>query len=62
MADCLLSRRWLILAVILTAAAALSGCGVAAWPVRVSSATVKVVPVVGHTVAAPLDAAADAID
>ena len=40
----------------------LSGCGVAAFPCRASSAIVKVVPVVGHPVAAPLDACAEAID
>ena len=40
----------------------LSGCGVVALPCRVTSAVVKVVPVVGHPVAAPFDACADAID
>ena len=40
----------------------LSGCGVAALPCRVSSAALKIVPVVGHPAAAPLDACADAID
>lgn len=43
-------------------AAALSGCGVAAFPVRVASATAKVVPVAGDVVAYPLDTTADAID
>jgi hypothetical protein len=41
---------------------ALSGCGLAALPCRVSSAVVKIVPVVGHPAATPLDACADAID
>lgn len=41
---------------------ALSGCGLAALPCRVGSAVVKVVPVVGHPAASPLDACADAID
>ena len=49
-------------ALILAMATALAGCGVAALPVRVSSAVVKTVPVAGHVAAAPLDAAADTID
>ena len=44
------------------AAASLSGCGVVAFPVRTTSAAVKMVPVAGHVVAAPLDATADVID
>ena len=48
--------------VLLAAATALSGCGVAAFPVRVTSATAKVVPVAGDVVAYPLDKTADAID
>ena len=47
---------------ILAAAASLAGCGVVAAPVRVTSAAVKVVPVAGHVVAAPLDVTADVID
>lgn len=46
----------------LALAAPLSGCGVAAFPIRVTSAAVKTVPVAGHAAAAPLDAAADMID
>ncbi|MBB6252607.1 DUF6726 family protein [Nitrospirillum iridis] len=47
----------------LTLAAGLSGCsGLIALPVRTASAVVKVVPVAGNVVAAPLDVAADAID
>ena len=52
------SRALLILAV----AAGLAGCGVAAAPVRGTSAVVKVVPVAGDVVAAPLDATAGVID
>lgn len=40
----------------------LSGCGLAAAPCRVTSAVLKVVPVVGHVAAAPTDACADIID
>lgn len=40
----------------------LSGCGLAALPCRVGSAVLKVVPVVGHPAASPLDACADVID
>ena len=55
---CLLSA--LLLAVV---AASLTGCnGVIAFPERVTSATVKMVPVAGHVVAKPLDWTADAID
>jgi hypothetical protein len=47
---------------ILVVAAGLAGCGVVAAPVRVTSAAVKVVPVAGDVVAAPLDVTADTID
>lgn len=49
-------------ALLLVAAVSLTGCGVAAFPVRVSSAAVKVVPVAGDVVAYPLDKTADVID
>ncbi len=41
---------------------ALSGCGLAAFPCRVGSAALKIVPVVGHVAAAPTDACAEVID
>ncbi len=41
---------------------ALSGCGAVAFPCRVASATLKIVPAIGHPAAAPFDACADAID
>ena len=47
---------------LLATAAGLTGCGVVAFPARVTSATVKMVPVAGHVVAYPLDKTADAID
>ena len=53
-----LMRVMLILAV----AAGLAGCGIVAAPVRVTSAAVKIVPVAGDVVAAPLDVTADVID
>ena len=40
----------------------LSGCGLAAAPCRITSAALKIVPVVGHAAAAPTDACADIID
>ncbi|CAG9207018.1 conserved hypothetical protein [Paraburkholderia tropica] len=40
----------------------LEGCAVAALPCRLVSATVKIVPVVGHPAAVPFDACAAAID
>ena len=44
------------------AAASLTGCGVVAFPVRTTSAAVKIVPVAGDVVAYPLDKTADVID
>lgn len=38
------------------------GCGVLAAPCRVTSAVVKMVPVVGHAAAIPTDACAAVID
>jgi hypothetical protein len=55
-------RRLVAAAILMGIATALSGCGVAAFPVRVTSATAKVVPVAGDVVAYPLDKTADAID
>jgi hypothetical protein len=57
-------RQFTLLRVILilATAASLTGCGVVAAPVRVSSGVVKAVPVAGHVVAAPLDTTADVID
>jgi hypothetical protein len=54
----------LLLRILLTvaAAASLTGCGVVAFPVRTTSAAVKIVPVAGDVVAYPLDKTADAID
>lgn len=40
----------------------LSGCAVVALPLRATAAVVKVVPVAGDIVAAPLDVTADVID
>jgi hypothetical protein len=51
--------RLLLLAVVCLS---LSGCGVVAFPCRATSSVVKIVPVVGHPVATPLDACAEAID
>lgn len=50
---------WLAVA---AATLALDGCAVAALPCRVVAATLKVVPVVGHTAAVPFDTCADVID
>jgi hypothetical protein len=51
--------RLLLIAVV---AVGLTGCGVVAFPVRTTSAAVKIVPVAGDVVAYPLDKTADAID
>lgn len=47
---------------VLWIAAGLSDCGAAAAPCRIASAGLKVIPLVGHVVAAPTDACAAAID
>jgi hypothetical protein len=48
--------------VIVIACLALSGCGLAAAPCRVTSAALDIVPVIGHVAAAPTDACAAVID
>ena len=53
--------RMRILALLLVCAA-LAGCGAVALPFRVTADVARVVPVAGDVVAAPLDAAGDAID
>jgi hypothetical protein len=49
---------WLLL----TLATGLSGCGLAAAPCRVTSAGLKIVPLVGQVAAAPTDTCANVID
>lgn len=51
--------RFLILWLIV---GSLCGCGVAAAPCRVTSAALDIVPIIGHPLAAPTDACAEAID
>ncbi|NML33782.1 DUF6726 family protein [Paraburkholderia antibiotica] len=53
------AARWLVCGAALLP---LGGCGVAALPCRVTSATLKVLPVVGHAAATPFDMCASAID
>jgi hypothetical protein len=48
--------------IIVIACLALSGCGLAAAPCRVTSAALDIVPVIGHIAAAPTDACAAVID
>jgi hypothetical protein len=55
-------RSLLVLAAAASLSGLLAGCGVVAAPVRGTSAVVKVVPVAGDVVAAPLDVTADTID
>jgi hypothetical protein len=50
--------RFMVLALLL----GLQGCGLVAAPCRITSAVIKIVPVVGHPAAAPTDACARAID
>jgi hypothetical protein len=50
------------IALVLLACLALDGCGVVALPCRVGAAVIDIVPVIGHPVASPLDACANAID
>ncbi|SAL17674.1 DUF6726 family protein [Caballeronia telluris] len=51
-----------LLAALCAACLGLSGCGLAAAPCRVTSAVIKVVPLVGHVAALPTDACAEVID
>ena len=57
-----LSIRFVGALLIVAATASLTGCGVVAFPVRTTSAAVKIVPVAGDVVAYPLDKTADVID
>ncbi|MGI4809008.1 MAG: DUF6726 family protein [Janthinobacterium lividum] len=54
--------RFSAVILLLALSAGLGGCGVVALPFRATSAVVKVVPVAGDVVAAPLDASAAVID
>ncbi|MGO1078940.1 DUF6726 family protein [Inquilinus sp. CA228] len=54
--------RFPVLLLIAATCFGLAGCGAVAFPFRVVADTAKIVPVVGDAVAAPLDAAGDAID
>ena len=56
------ARRLACVLLVAGLAASLTGCGVVAFPVRATSAAVKIVPVAGDVVAYPLDKTADAID
>lgn len=49
-------------AIMLLSLLIMSGCGLAAAPCRVTSAALKIVPIVGHAAAVPTDACADIID
>jgi len=60
-----LSRRLIRAAAWLALGAAfvpLDGCAVAALPCRLTSATLKIIPVVGHAAATPFDMCSSAID
>lgn len=50
--------HWILLALTL----GLSGCGLAAAPCRITSAGLKIVPLVGQVAAAPTDTCANVID
>ncbi|TKC89500.1 hypothetical protein FAZ69_11265 [Trinickia terrae] len=53
------AAAWLALGVTLSQ---LAGCGLLAFPCRLTSAVVDIVPGVGHAAATPFDACAKAID
>jgi hypothetical protein len=57
-----LLRPLVALSLLMTLALPLSGCGAVAFPCRVASSVIKIVPVVGHAAATPTDACATAID
>ena len=50
------------MSILILAALVLSGCGIMAAPCRVTSAALKMVPVVGHVAALPTDGCAAIID
>ncbi|HEX3349156.1 MAG TPA: DUF6726 family protein [Acetobacteraceae bacterium] len=54
--------RGLGTALVLAACLGLGGCGLFAAPCRITSAGLKIVPLVGHPAAAPTDACASVID
>ncbi len=58
----MLSRPLFKICAILLLPLAVGGCGVLAAPCRVTSAVIKMVPVVGHAAAVPTDACAAVID
>ena len=51
--------KWILISTLCLLA---SGCGLVAAPCRVTSAVIKIVPVVGGVAAAPTDACAEIID
>ncbi|MFM0740838.1 hypothetical protein PQQ51_26645 [Paraburkholderia xenovorans] len=51
--------RWAALGVLCIA---LSGCGLAAAPCRITSAGLKAIPLVGHVAALPTDACGAVVD
>lgn len=53
------AMKWLLLSLLCLPC---TGCGLAAAPCRVTSAVIKIVPVVGGVAAAPTDACAEVID
>ncbi len=53
------AAAWLALGAVLLP---LNGCAVAALPCRLTSATLKIIPVVGHAAASPFDMCSSAID
>ncbi|EHM00120.1 hypothetical protein HMPREF9946_02727 [Acetobacteraceae bacterium AT-5844] len=55
-------RRIGMKAILLILCLGLSGCGLVAAPCRITSATLKIVPVAGDVAAAPTDACAEVID
>ena len=53
------AMKWLLISLLCLLC---TGCGLAAAPCRVTSAVIKIVPVVGGVAAAPTDACAEVID
>lgn len=54
--------KFILSVAMLASLATLSACGVLAAPCRVTSAALKMVPLVGHAAALPTDACAALID
>ena len=57
-----MAKKTLLVIALCATVLSLSGCGLVAAPCRVTSAGLKIVPLIGPVAAAPTDACANVID